>query len=162
MKKKLVYILLTGILILVLCSCGKSDVLMGDQITISVDCKTLLDNMDLLDPEKVEMVPENGYILNNCSMYLEAGDTAFSVLQRACRENKIQMEFIETPIYNSVYIEGINNIYEFDAGSLSGWEYSVNGVYHQVGSSLIELKKGDTVMWRYTCDLGKDIEGEID
>ncbi len=30
---------------------------------------------------------------------------------------------------DSVYVEGINNIYEFSCGEQSGWMYEVNGVY---------------------------------
>lgn len=39
------------------------------------------------------------------------------------------MESNWTPAYNSAYIEGIGNLYEFDCGNLSGWMYSVNGVW---------------------------------
>lgn len=42
----------------------------------------------------------------------------FDVLLREMKKNKIHMEFSMTPIYNSNYIEGINNLYEFDAGEL--------------------------------------------
>ena len=62
-----------------------------------------------------------------------AGESAFDVLQRVCRENKIHMESSFTPLYNSAYIEGIGNLYEFDAGSLSGWMYTVNDWFPNYG-----------------------------
>ena len=37
-----------------------------------------------------------------------------------CKANKIHMESSFTPVYNSAYIEGIHNLYEFDVGKLSG------------------------------------------
>ncbi len=87
------------------------------------------------------------------------GESVFDVLQRVCRENKIHMESSWTPIYNSAYVEGINNLYEFDVGSLSGWMYSVNGWFPNYGCSRYELHDGDVVEWVYTCDLGKDVGG---
>jgi hypothetical protein len=88
-----------------------------------------------------------------------AGETVFDVLQRECKSAGIPMEFEYTPMYKSAYIEGINNLYEFDRGDLSGWMYSVNGWYPNYGCSRYELKAGDQIRWRYTCDLGKDIGG---
>ena len=69
------------------------------------------------------------------------------------------MEFVNTPIYNSAYIEGINNLYEFDAGELSGWMYCVNGEFPNYGSSGYKVKPGDKIEWHYSCDLGRDVGG---
>ena len=55
------------------------------------------------------------------------------------------------------YIAGINYLYEFDFGELSGWTYRVNGEVPSVGCDKYELKDGDKVEWIYTCELGKDI-----
>ena len=67
---------------------------------------------------------------------------------------------IRDRLYNTAYIEGIANLYEFDCGELSGWMYRVNGEFPNVGCSLYKLKDGDTVEWVYTCDLGRDVGGE--
>ena len=48
------------------------------------------------------------------------GESVYDVLQRVCKANKIHMESSFTPVYNSAYIEGIHNLYEFDVGKLSG------------------------------------------
>ena len=40
-----------------------------------------------------------------------------------------------TPLYKSYYVEGINQLYEFDCGKNSGWMYSVNGEYPNYGAS---------------------------
>ena len=97
-----------------------------------------------------------GTWLENASRFSE-GDTVFDVLQRVCRAQGIHMESNWTPAYNSAYIEGICNLYEFDCGSLSGWMYSVNGVWPDYGCSSCTLHDGDTVVWSYTCDLGRDV-----
>ena len=61
---------------------------------------------------------------------------------------------------NSAYIEGIDNIYEFSCGELSGWMYRVNGEYAQVSCSDYKVKDGDKIQWSYTCDLGEDIKAK--
>jgi hypothetical protein len=125
--------------------------------TISIYCSTILNNMDLLDPAKVSCVPSDGCILGSTTVEFENGDTVFDILQKVTRDKGIQMEYTYTAIYGSVYIEGINNLYEFDCGELSGWEYSVNGSFPGYGCSKYVLSDGDVIRWVYTCDLGADI-----
>jgi len=99
-----------------------------------------------------------GYkIMSAKTVSFSEGETVFDVLYRECRESKIHMASRMTPFYNGAYIEGIDNLYEFDAGELSGWMYSVNGWYPNYGSSQYYLSDGDVIAWRYTCDLGRDI-----
>ncbi len=127
--------------------------------TLSIDCKTLLDHLDELESGKRALVPANGVLLAGRSVAFTAGESVFDVLKRVCRQNGLQMEFTMTPVYQSAYIEGIGNLYEFDGGPTSGWMYSVNGSYPNCGSSAYTLQDGDTVCWRYTCALGEDIGG---
>lgn len=127
--------------------------------TISISCATILDHMDWLDPEKVELVPEDGWILEPMQVTFYEGESVFNVLQRTCKQQGIHMEFENTPIYNSAYIEGIHNLYEFDCGELSGWMYKVNDWFPNYGCSRYQLQDGDVVCWEYTCDLGVDVGG---
>ena len=138
------------------------DVEIGDEewtCTLSVSCATILDNMDLCDPEKWELVPEDGWILKPMTVTFAENESVFNVLQRTLKEQGIHMEFEYTPAYHTAYIEGINNLYEFDVGELSGWMYSVNGWFPIYGCSRYRLQDGDVVDWKYTCDLGNDIGG---
>lgn len=125
--------------------------------TFSIECSTILNNLQDLDPDKRELVPSNGVILEPVAVTFYEGESVFDVLKRVCRENNIHMESSWTPVYNSAYIEGIHNLYEFDCGSLSGWMYRVNGWYPNYGCSRYQLADGENVEWRYTCDLGKDV-----
>lgn len=125
--------------------------------TFSIECTTILNNISDLDPEKLDVLPVDGIIFEQQTVEFSEGESVFDVLKRVCQENKIHMEYTETPVYNSVYIEGINNIYEFDCGSLSGWKYCVNGWYPNYGCSRYQLAEGDVIEWRFTCNLGKDI-----
>lgn len=127
--------------------------------TLSVRCDTILNNMKVLDPEKAELVLEDGVIFPASKVTFYEGESVFNVLLREMKKNKIHMEFVNTPIYNSAYIEGINNLYEFDCGELSGWMYKVNGWFPNYGCSRYQLKDGDVVEWVYTCDLGRDVGG---
>ena len=125
--------------------------------TISIDCKTILDNLHDLRASKADYVPADGWILYKSTVEFEQGDTVFDVLKRVTKAAGIQMESKWTPMYNSYYVEGINQLYEFDCGEQSGWMYSVNGWYPNYGCSSYELKDGDKIEWRYTCDLGSDV-----
>ena len=127
--------------------------------TLSVSCATILDNMALCDPEKRELVPEDGWILEPMTVTFYAGESVFNVLQRTLKEQGIHMEHSYTPAYHSAYVEGINNLYEFDVGEHSGWMYSVNGWFPNYGCSRYQLQNGDVVEWKYTCDLGSDVGG---
>ena len=126
-------------------------------ITLSVRCDTLLENMALLDKEKHELVPADGFIFPAASVLVYEGESVFNVLQREMKKARVHMEFVNTPVYNSAYIEGIHNLYEFDAGELSGWMYKVNDWFPNYGCSRYQLKSGDIVEWVYTCDLGRDV-----
>ena len=127
--------------------------------TLTVRCDTILQNMAALNSEKAELVPHDGVIFKTATVTFYEGESVFNLLQREMKRAKIHMAFRNTPIYNSAYIEAINNLYEFDCGELSGWMYKVNGSFPSYGSSRYILKDGDIVEWVYTCDLGRDVGG---
>lgn len=120
--------------------------------TIQIRCSTILKNLENLTSGKEVYVPSNGIILATSELAFDEGETVFDVLQRACRLAGIQLEYSYTPVYGSYYIEGINHLYEFDCGNLSGWTYKVNGWYPNYGCSSYKLKDGDNIVWSYTCD----------
>ncbi len=127
--------------------------------TLSVTCNTVFDNISWMDPEKLQIIPKDGVIYSEKTVAFFDGESVFDLLLREMKNNKIHMEFENTPIYNTSYIEGIGNLYEFDCGELSGWMYKVNGHFPNFGCSLYTLKDGDRVEWVYTCDLGADVGG---
>ncbi len=129
-------------------------------VTLSVTCKSILNNMDKFNEDKLEVLPEDGIIYPAKKVVFYEGESVFDVLLREMQENEIHMEFEMTPIYNSHYIAGINNIYEFDCGELSGWMYKVNDWFPNYGVSRYQLEDGDVVELIYTCDLGRDIGGD--
>ena len=125
--------------------------------TISISCATILNNMSDLKSGKEEFVPSDGWILAASEVEFTEGESVHDVLQRVCKDAGIQMESSFTPAYNSAYVEGINNLYEFDCGQLSGWMYNVNGWFPNYGCSKYTVQDGDVINWVYTCNLGKDV-----
>ena len=133
----------------------------SETVTLSIRCDTVSDNWDKLDDElKFEKyVPQSGVILQEFTLVLRKNDTVYDILNRAVRHKKIHMECVYSANYGSVYVQGINHLYEFSCGELSGWMYKVNGVFPNYGCSKYVLKNGDKIEWVYTCDLGRDVGG---
>lgn len=129
----------------------------GGTCTISISCSAILSHMDWLAPEKAGLVPADGCLLAATETAFSPGESVFDVLQRVCREQGIHLEFSNTPMYNSAYIEGIGNLYEFDCGAQSGWMYRVNGWFPGYGCSRYGVKDGDVIDWLFTCDYGADV-----
>ena len=128
-------------------------------VTLSVDCMVLAENTVLLEQieRKNPTLPQNGIIIPETQYSISRGDTVFDVLTDSLRSNKIQYDYSGGDGLSAVYVKGINNLYEYDGGDLSGWMYSVNGEFPQVSCSDYVLEDGDVICWRYICDLGRDI-----
>lgn len=107
----------------------------------------------------IQVPDENRYILSPVKVDLEEGDTVLTVLLRATRERKIQMEYSGGK--KNAYVEGIDNLYEFSKGAGSGWMYTVNGAFAGKSCGGVTVKENDIICWIYTLDLGKDIQGKV-
>lgn len=120
--------------------------------SLSVSCAEVLDNVDKLADGKSELIPKDGIIYPEQTVVFYEGESVFNVLLREMKKNKIHLEFVDTPMYNSTYIEGIGNLYEFDCSDLSGWRFKVNGKFVNYSCSKYEVCDGDRIEWVYTCD----------
>ncbi|MBR5409864.1 MAG: DUF4430 domain-containing protein [Clostridia bacterium] len=127
----------------------------SETVTVSIDCTSILSHLDDLDPALRDYLPENGMLLSPAVYVLREGDTAFDMLSRAVRHNRIQMDYqgADKTGFGAVYVVGVGYFYEFSCGPHSGWTYRVNGVYPTVGSSKYVLQNGDTLEWVYSCTL---------
>lgn len=123
-------------------------------IVMSILCK------NAVGKSENDKIPSDGIILDETKFPIEDGETVFDVLLSVTKKNRIQLDYEggNENNYGFVYVKGINHLYEFDCGELSGWMYKVNGETPNVGCSGYELKDGDVVEWVYTTNLGKDIE----
>ncbi|NBD23680.1 DUF4430 domain-containing protein [Paenibacillus sp. T1] len=110
-------------------------------VTLSIDKQTI----------------DKGYVIAPESLELQSGDTVWTVLQRELNAKGIPFAFEFNAQYDSVYVQSIDGDGEFDHGQYSGWMYNVNGTYPNYGASKYLLHDGDSIQWRYTTNLGKDI-----
>ena len=125
--------------------------------TLEIRCDTVMDTSKLENQAVAPYVPADGVILATTEFEFTPGESVFDVLLRATRDMGIQMEFRDDALYSGKYIEGINYLYEFDGGPLSGWMYKVNGQFPNYGCAAYTVEDNDTIVWMYTCDLGVDV-----
>jgi len=131
-------------------------------VSLTIRCDTLAADLSKLRDKALEAyVPADGIILSLPKISVTKGETVYDVLDRVCRDKGIHMEAVYTPTYGADYVEGINYLYEFDAGEQSGWMYKVNDVFPNYGCSDYVLEDGDSIVWAYTCDMGRDLGKQI-
>ena len=121
-------------------------------VTLEIRCDVLNGKTDL------SYIPEDGIILEKTEFALAEGESVFDILEEAVRANRIQMEYGGTG--DLIYIKGLGYLYELAHGDLSGWVYHVNGESPSVGCAMYTLSDGDTIVWHYTLNQGKDIPQE--
>ena len=125
--------------------------------TMEINCSTILQNEKKLSKSAKDKVPSDGVILTESSVEIKDGDTVLDVLLRITEEKGIEVNYTDMPMFNSCYIEGINGIFEKDCGSASGWMYSVNGEFPQVGANACVVSAGAEIAFVYTCNGGADV-----
>lgn len=129
-----------------------------ETVTIAINAQKAID-YGIRNEAGFSHLPANGVILNSVTVEIKEGDTVYDVLAKVVRDNKIHMEY--TGAASAIYIQGIDNLYEFDCGQYSGWMYEVNGVYPNYGVGGYTVKPGDKITFNYTCDLGKDLGAPV-
>lgn len=105
------------------------------KVQISVDAETI----------------NRGYLVSPRQIQLEKGATAYDALV------SLGLQLDTTGANTTVYVAAINGLGEFDHGTLSGWMYSVNGVFPDVSLGSYILSEGDVIKVRYTTNGGKDL-----
>ncbi len=111
------------------------DIKITGYITFSVDCSLVSDRV---------MIPEERVGIGD-------GDTAYSVLIRACKSHDLTV--VNNGSQINPYIAGIGDLYEASYGPTSGWGYKVNGKAPSVGAGGYRLSDGDTLEWLYVPDV---------
>lgn len=93
---------------------------------------------------------EWGTVLDSTEVELNKDDTVRDVLIRTMKSNKLAYETRGTGAL--FYVTGIDGLFEFDDGPMSGWKYRVNGEVVGVSAGVYKLEPGDRVEWFYTID----------
>jgi len=86
---------------------------------------------------------DRGTILPASKVTIQGDDTIFAVLLRIAKQKGIQLETRGSGA--TAYVEGIDNIYEFDYGMKSGWVFTHNGVSITKSIGTIKVKDGDRI-----------------
>lgn len=147
-------IILSVIICAILSGCDKNE---KNEYLCTIEISAEVLNDKEVSENLMKILPTDGMILDKVEVIFFEGETVFDVLKRECINSKIHMEFASSVVEKTIYIEGISNIYEQDFGYLSGWMYSVNGVFPSVGVANYILSENDEILFAYTCDLGEDI-----
>lgn len=123
-------------------------------VTMSVSCATVAGE------GKEEITPSDGVILPETEFTLPSGATVYDCLIAAVREEGLRIDDSSNTLtdHSMAYIAGINGLYEFDYGDLSGWMYAVNGDFADRGCGEYALSDGDVITWEYTRSLGEDLK----
>jgi hypothetical protein len=87
-------------------------------------------------------------ILSSSKVTIKDGETIFDVLLHATKKAGIQVDYDGGGA--TAYVNGIDNIYEFDYGPRSGWLFKLNGVSLTKSSGLVKIKAGDRIECYYT------------
>ena len=126
-------------------------------VSISIDCINLLNNIDDAKQGVADIIPQDGIILSKTDVTVIEGSSVYEVLQSVCNQNNIIIDTSFTAGISTAYVRGIANIYEFDCGNLSGWQYLVNDQSPNIGCGSYYVKPNDKIEFRYTCNMGKDL-----
>ena len=123
-------------------------------VTMSITCDTVAGRGE------ESITPSDGIILPETRFELKEGSTVYDCLIHAAKKYKIQIEDNTQTLgdHSHAYIAGINYLYEFDYGELSGWMYSVNGEFADRGCGEYTLSNNDVIKWQYTTNLGDDLK----
>jgi len=96
----------------------------------------------------LSIVGPNEASLSATKIKINDGDTIFSVLNHAKNDKIIIMD--STGSGSTAYIQGINNVYEFDYGPKSGWMFKLNNESITKSVGVIKVKAGDHIEGYYT------------
>lgn len=96
----------------------------------------------------LSIVGPKGTIMAASKVTITNGETILDVLMQATKKQNIQVDYRGSGA--TAYVEGIDNIYEFDYGAKSGWTVKQNGSTIPKSAGVITVKSGDLIQWMYT------------
>jgi hypothetical protein len=91
---------------------------------------------------------DRGTIIGTSKVSFKDGETIFDILLQEAKKHNIVVDSRGSGA--TTYVEGIDNIYEFDYGAKSGWVFKLNGVSLTKSIGTIKVKDGDRIECSYT------------
>jgi len=104
-----------------------------------------------IEEASLKIIGYENTILSKTSGEIKNGDTVLSFTKRILRKKDIDYDD------RGGYLSNIDGLKQFDKGSKSGWMFSVNGDFPEIGADNVRLREDDYIKWLYTSDMGKDI-----
>lgn len=117
--------------------------------SVSIECKSILDNRNDLKPGHESLVPRDGVIMRRTAVTVKNGSTAYDALKAACDRQGVTMN-VSSSVYGK-YIVGFNNIDEKDCGAQSGWTYKVNNESVWQSCDKYVVQEGDAITFSFVC-----------
>lgn len=99
----------------------------------------------------------NEIILEPTEQEIVEGETALEALIAITKQHGIQLDY-RGGKGATTFIQGIGNVYEFDRGVGSGWEFRINDKFPDRSAGIVTLCKGDHIEWVYTTDYNENID----
>ena len=93
---------------------------------------------------------EWGTVLEPETVKLKKGDSVADLLIRALKSHKLAYETRGAGAL--LYVAGIDGLFEFDDGPLSGWKYRVNDEVIGRSSGVYKPVPGDRIAWFYASE----------
>lgn len=126
-------------------------------VSISIECKTLLNRLDEIKPGYVDFVPKDGIVLADVSYEVDPSTTVLDVLKKACDAKGISYKVNNGYVQEIAYLP--HKILDSSFDNSSGWMYSINGKYvnRGAGDEKVKLHEGDQIKWMYTLTGGNDL-----
>lgn len=84
-----------------------------------------------------------GNTMMSGTLTVDKDTSVYTVLTQLASQNGLSVSGTK------IYVKGIGDLFEKQHGSLSGWMYSVNGVYPNKSCGYYYLDNNDSVVWRY-------------
>jgi cytoskeletal protein RodZ len=91
---------------------------------------------------------DRGTIVAATKVSFNDGDTIYDIILAAAKKHGIVIDSRGSGA--TAYIEGIDNIYEFDYGPKSGWVFEQNGISLTKSIGVTKIKDGDRIECIYT------------
>lgn len=115
--------------------------------TVEITCASVWDNTDLTTPEVLELLPEDGQLLQATEVTVPEGSTLLEALQAAAKEAKLSVVTSGSP----AFVDSIGGLANGDVGDVSGWTYTLNEEFVLESADEQTVAQDDQVLWSYVC-----------
>lgn len=154
-------------------------------VYVTVECLSILEEGVACNDESAwKYVPKDGYIVPRSKVTCHQGENVWDAVARTLNANAIDYAYTGDPpfthgvesistVYGTCYLYRCNHLEAGDSSqgiagpfgnTMSGWTYTVNGIYPGLGMNGTVLKDGDEITLKYYTGYSNfvlDVEGNF-